>query len=414
VKLLHDGDHRIVCGQQVGCSSQFAIKTAMRMCECSGTNEFAPSVVHIPDGPPVCTIGVSFLSCPYSEKDMAKKLGAKWDVARKAWYVPSGVAISPFARWLPGGVVDKGRGKSSTLGYTCKRTVATTKNKAGRHIGWWEHHMQAGMSTVSAAVASIKAATAGCFAGFDAVATTNAIVDVKAELVAATEANTALKLALAVATEENTALKLALVAATEANVATKVELVAAIETSTAAKNELAAAKEANAATKSDLVVVTEANVAATKKKAYTAVNTVAAASIAAAFTTAAIAAIAISTVAISIATTFDSPTLLSTDVACAAIAQSTNLDSGGVDANAIEKSAEDAKPVLMDGETSHPQMNTERIEDNCEAELQLVAERMLQKHESSGAAAAFAATFAPLEALARGGGFDWIRILDDD
>ena len=78
-----------------------------------------------------------------------------------------------------------------------------------------------------------------------------------------------------------------------------------------------------------------------------------------------------------------------------------------MDANVIEKSAGDAKPVLMDGETSHPQMNTERIEDNREAELQLVAERMLQQHESSEAVAAFAATFAPVEALARGGGFDW-------
>src|SRR5205085_12557131 len=37
---------------------------------------------------------------PYAEKDQARELGARWNPARKRWYVPDGVAVEPFARWL--------------------------------------------------------------------------------------------------------------------------------------------------------------------------------------------------------------------------------------------------------------------------------------------------------------------------
>ena len=38
---------------------------------------------------------------PYAEKDDAKQLGAKWDRAEKAWYVPAGVSLESFTPWLP-------------------------------------------------------------------------------------------------------------------------------------------------------------------------------------------------------------------------------------------------------------------------------------------------------------------------
>lgn len=41
------------------------------------------------------------LSVPYQEKDEAKSLGAKWDVVNKVWFVPDGLAVSPFKKWLP-------------------------------------------------------------------------------------------------------------------------------------------------------------------------------------------------------------------------------------------------------------------------------------------------------------------------
>lgn len=43
----------------------------------------------------------TYLAVPYAEKDDAKQLGAKWDRAEKAWYVPAGVDLDAFAAWLP-------------------------------------------------------------------------------------------------------------------------------------------------------------------------------------------------------------------------------------------------------------------------------------------------------------------------
>jgi hypothetical protein len=45
---------------------------------------------------------VAFLKVPFAEKDEAKRLGARWDSARKKWYAPSGTDLTPFSRWLPG------------------------------------------------------------------------------------------------------------------------------------------------------------------------------------------------------------------------------------------------------------------------------------------------------------------------
>lgn len=41
------------------------------------------------------------LKVPYSEKDSAKALGAKWDGERKTWYVPEGELLTRFEQWLP-------------------------------------------------------------------------------------------------------------------------------------------------------------------------------------------------------------------------------------------------------------------------------------------------------------------------
>jgi hypothetical protein len=43
------------------------------------------------------------LKVPYAEKDEAKALGARWNPTRTSWYVPDGVAVEPFAKWLAGG-----------------------------------------------------------------------------------------------------------------------------------------------------------------------------------------------------------------------------------------------------------------------------------------------------------------------
>lgn len=41
------------------------------------------------------------LKVPYAEKDQAKALGAKWNAAEKVWFVPDGVDVVPFQKWLP-------------------------------------------------------------------------------------------------------------------------------------------------------------------------------------------------------------------------------------------------------------------------------------------------------------------------
>lgn len=41
------------------------------------------------------------LKVPFAEKDEAKKLGARWDPARKLWYVDGKDDLTPFARWSP-------------------------------------------------------------------------------------------------------------------------------------------------------------------------------------------------------------------------------------------------------------------------------------------------------------------------
>ena len=45
---------------------------------------------------------VTYLNCPFHEKNDAKGLGAKWDYTLKLWYVPHGADTAPFARWIEG------------------------------------------------------------------------------------------------------------------------------------------------------------------------------------------------------------------------------------------------------------------------------------------------------------------------
>lgn len=40
------------------------------------------------------------LNVPFAEKDEAKQLGARWDAARKVWYIEGKEDLKPFARWL--------------------------------------------------------------------------------------------------------------------------------------------------------------------------------------------------------------------------------------------------------------------------------------------------------------------------
>ena len=41
------------------------------------------------------------LNVPYSERDLAKSLGARWDTLTKAWYAYPNSQIATVAKWLP-------------------------------------------------------------------------------------------------------------------------------------------------------------------------------------------------------------------------------------------------------------------------------------------------------------------------
>ena len=49
----------------------------------------------------------TYLDVPWDDKDEVKKLGAWFDMQKKAWYVPKNADISKFEKWLPGGKVTK-------------------------------------------------------------------------------------------------------------------------------------------------------------------------------------------------------------------------------------------------------------------------------------------------------------------
>lgn len=48
-----------------------------------------------------------YLNVPFAEKENAKQLGAKWDAAKRKWYVPHGVDANLFNQWQPNDLKDK-------------------------------------------------------------------------------------------------------------------------------------------------------------------------------------------------------------------------------------------------------------------------------------------------------------------
>lgn len=41
------------------------------------------------------------LVTPFAEKDAVKALGARWDPAKKIWYINDVADLTPFQRWIP-------------------------------------------------------------------------------------------------------------------------------------------------------------------------------------------------------------------------------------------------------------------------------------------------------------------------
>lgn len=48
-----------------------------------------------------------YLVVPFTEKDACKRAGGQWDGTKKMWYVPEGLSLKPFVRWLSKGSDEK-------------------------------------------------------------------------------------------------------------------------------------------------------------------------------------------------------------------------------------------------------------------------------------------------------------------
>ena len=66
----------------------------------------------------------TYLNVPFEERLEAKALGAKWDAARKLWYVENANDVSKFMRWMPGVSKKQAQKWSRTIAAMDKRQAA--------------------------------------------------------------------------------------------------------------------------------------------------------------------------------------------------------------------------------------------------------------------------------------------------
>jgi hypothetical protein len=65
------------------------------------------------------------LVTPFAEKDAAKALGARWDAAKKCWYIVNVDDLTPFMRWIPN--MDAAQDHGSNVSVNAQTTVVKTK-----------------------------------------------------------------------------------------------------------------------------------------------------------------------------------------------------------------------------------------------------------------------------------------------
>jgi len=55
---------------------------------------------HSPTIDPVKPAEKTYLNCPFAQKDECKGYGGKWDPEKKKWFVPAGLPLDKFRKWL--------------------------------------------------------------------------------------------------------------------------------------------------------------------------------------------------------------------------------------------------------------------------------------------------------------------------
>lgn len=98
------------------------------------------------------------LVTPFAEKDAVKALGARWDPAKKLWYIVDPADLTPFLRWIPN--MEAATGGSDTDSRTIKpaseplkRSKSTTPSQlmhevphCGCSVQPWEDCVHTSMS----------------------------------------------------------------------------------------------------------------------------------------------------------------------------------------------------------------------------------------------------------------------------
>jgi hypothetical protein len=71
------------------------------------------------------------LVTPFAEKDAVKALGARWDAAKKVWYIVNVEDLSPFMRWIPDlAAAQDGSGDTPAQSAAKPRSASTQKAKS--------------------------------------------------------------------------------------------------------------------------------------------------------------------------------------------------------------------------------------------------------------------------------------------
>ncbi len=73
------------------------------------------------------------LVTPFAEKDAAKALGARWDAAKKCWYIVDVDDLTPFMQWIPN--LDAAQDTGATAGVSPKASAKAAGVKTEPLVG---------------------------------------------------------------------------------------------------------------------------------------------------------------------------------------------------------------------------------------------------------------------------------------
>jgi Domain of unknown function (DUF5710) len=69
------------------------------------------------------------LVTPFAEKDAAKALGARWDAAKKCWYIVDVDDLTPFMRWISNLDAAQDTGAATGSNHKASHKAAAVKSK---------------------------------------------------------------------------------------------------------------------------------------------------------------------------------------------------------------------------------------------------------------------------------------------